>query len=52
MRKPLSVYGLTQPVTVLRDRWGVAHIYAQNQDGLFFAAGLIDLLVFNPWICE
>src|SRR5207248_8742194 len=27
----LKVRGLQKPVNVLRDRWGVAHIYAQNQ---------------------
>src|SRR5438105_12118217 len=37
----LSVPGLTQPVRVLRDRWGVAHIYAQNQHDLFFAQGFV-----------
>src|SRR2546426_9639703 len=29
----LKVRGLQKPVNVLRDRWGVAHIYAQNQHG-------------------
>jgi penicillin amidase len=33
--------GLTQPVEVLRDRWGVPHIYAQNQRDLFFAQGVV-----------
>ena len=33
--------GLEQPVNVLRDRWGVAHIYAQNQHDLFFAQGFV-----------
>jgi penicillin amidase len=28
-------------VEVLRDRWGVAHIYAQNQHDLFFAQGVV-----------
>src|SRR5438045_1219500 len=37
----LKVEGLQQPVTVLRDRWGVAHIYAQNQHDLFFAQGFV-----------
>ncbi len=36
-----SVPGLGQPVRVLRDRWGVAHIYAQNQHDLFFAQGYV-----------
>ena len=37
----LKVTGLEQPVNVLRDRWGVAHIYAQNQHDLFFAQGFV-----------
>ena len=37
----LKVYGLEQPVKVLRDRWGVAHIYAKNQHDLFFAQGVV-----------
>jgi penicillin amidase len=37
----LHAQGLQQPVEVLRDRWGVAHIYAQNQHDLFFAQGFV-----------
>jgi penicillin G amidase len=37
----LRMMGLEQPVNVLRDRWGIAHIYAQNQHDLFFAQGLV-----------
>ena len=37
----LKIAGLRQPVTVLRDRWGVPHIYAQNQNDLFFAQGFV-----------
>lgn len=35
----LSMAGLTAPVEVRRDRWGVPHIYAKNQRDLFFAQG-------------
>ncbi|MGH9332851.1 MAG: penicillin acylase family protein, partial [Vicinamibacteria bacterium] len=35
----LSVPGLKEPVEVLTDRWGVAHIYARNEHDLFFAQG-------------
>ncbi len=35
----LQVPGLNEPVEILSDRWGVAHIYAKNQDDLFFAQG-------------
>jgi penicillin amidase len=37
----LKIPGLKQPVEVLRDRWGVAHIYAKNQHDLFFAQGFV-----------
>jgi len=37
----LKVPGLQHSVNVLRDRWGVAHIYAQNQHDLFFAQGFV-----------
>src|SRR5262245_57132244 len=37
----LTVAGLKEPVTVLRDRHGVPHIYAKNQDDLFFAQGFV-----------
>jgi penicillin amidase len=37
----LRVRGLAKPVTVLRDRWGIPHIYAESQDDLFFAQGFV-----------
>jgi penicillin amidase len=33
--------GVKQQVEILRDRWGVPHIYAANTDDLFFAQGYI-----------
>lgn len=36
-----TLAGLHQPVEILRDRWGVPHIYAQNSDDLFFAQGYV-----------
>ena len=32
---------LKAPVEILRDKWGVPHIYAKNADDLFFAQGWI-----------
>jgi penicillin amidase len=32
---------LKQQVTVIRDSWGVPHIYAQNQHDMFFAQGFV-----------
>ena len=37
----LVLPGLQQPVEVLRDRWGVAHIYAKNSHDLFLAQGYV-----------
>jgi acyl-homoserine lactone acylase PvdQ len=36
-----EVAGLSAPVRVVRDRFGVPHIYAENRDDLFFAQGFI-----------
>ena len=48
MRRPLAqtkgdlkLQGLIAPVEVLRDRWGVPHIYAQNETDLMFAQGFV-----------
>ena len=35
----LRVAGLRQPVEILRDRDGIAHIYAKNEHDLFFVQG-------------
>lgn len=37
----LSLSGLQEGVEVLRDPWGVPHIYAQNETDLFFAQGFV-----------
>ena len=37
----LELSGLREPVEVIRDEWGVPHIYAQNDDDLFFAQGYV-----------
>ena len=48
MRRPipkvtgeLSLQGLHEPVEIITDRYGVPHIYAQNEDDLFFAQGYV-----------
>lgn len=35
----LVTAGLSQPVEILIDRWGISHIYAKNEADLFFAQG-------------
>ncbi len=37
----LSIPGLREPVEVLRDEWGIPHIYARNTDDLFMAQGYV-----------
>jgi penicillin G amidase len=37
----LVIPGLSQPVEILKDRWGISHIYAKNEADLFFAQGYI-----------
>ncbi len=39
IKNSLTVKGLYASVEVLRDQWGVNHIYAKNQHDLFFAQG-------------
>jgi penicillin amidase len=31
--------GLSQPVEIVKDHWGISHIYAKNEADLFFAQG-------------
>jgi len=35
----VKISGLEQPVEIIRDKWGINHIYAENQHDLFFAQG-------------
>ena len=35
----LAVAGLRQPVEIIKDRWGISHIYAETEYDLFFAQG-------------
>lgn len=35
----LLIPGLSQPVEIIKDHWGVSHIYAKNEADLFFAQG-------------
>ena len=37
----LNVPGLTAPIEIIRDRWGIPHIYAANTHDLFFAQGFV-----------
>jgi penicillin amidase len=38
---PVRVPGLEKQVEILRDRWGVPHIYASTEQDLFFSQGYI-----------
>ena len=35
----LEMSGLDQPVEIVKDHWGISHIYAKNEHDLFFAQG-------------
>src|SRR5579872_1185006 len=35
----VTIAGLSQPVEILKDHWGISHIYAKNEADLFFAQG-------------
>ena len=52
-RDTLAVSGLKQPVAVIRDRWGLNHVYAHNEDDLFMAQGYLAakdrLFQFEIW---
>src|SRR5262245_53247545 len=37
----LNVPGLKEPVEIVRDKWGVPHIYAKNTEDLYFAQGYV-----------
>jgi penicillin amidase len=37
----LNLPGLSAPVEVIRDRWGVPHLYASTMHDLFFAQGFV-----------
>jgi penicillin amidase len=37
----LILKDLQEPVEILRDQWGMSHIYAQNEHDLFFAQGYV-----------
>ncbi|MGE4630780.1 MAG: penicillin acylase family protein, partial [Pseudohongiellaceae bacterium] len=36
---PIVIEGLNRPVEILKDHWGISHIYAQTEHDLFFAQG-------------
>jgi penicillin amidase len=38
-KETLIVKGLSLPVEIIKDKWGISHIYAQNEKDLFFAQG-------------
>lgn len=52
-KEGIRVQGLQDSVEVLRDQWGVNHIYAQNQHDLFFSQGYLAardrLFQFEIW---
>ncbi len=50
-RGRINLSGLRAPVEVLRDRWGVPHIYADHAEDLLWAQGYVhasERLVLHP----
>ena len=51
--KTAILKGVKEPVKVIRDKWGVNHIYAKNETDLFFAQGYLAakdrLFQFEVW---
>src|SRR5512136_2315315 len=37
----ITASGLIAPVKVIRDQWGIPHIYAENEHDLLFAQGYV-----------
>ena len=52
-KETIKIEGIDNIVEVLRDKWGVNHIYAENQKDLFFAQGYLAakdrLFQFEIW---
>lgn len=38
-RETIAAPGLIAPVEIVTDRWGISHVYAENEHDLFFAQG-------------
>ena len=38
-KETLEMKGISQSIEIIKDSWGISHIYAQNQEDLFFAQG-------------
>ncbi len=38
-QQELRIAALSEPVEIIRDHWGICHIYARNEADLFFAQG-------------
>lgn len=38
-QETVAVHGLTKPVQIIKDKWGISHIYANDEKDLFFAQG-------------
>ncbi len=38
-QETLTVEGIDRPVEILKDKWGISHIYAETEHDLFFAQG-------------
>ena len=37
----INLDGLDQPIEIIRDEWGISHIFAKNQGDLFYGQGFV-----------
>ena len=38
-QETLAIRGLSKSVQIIKDKWGISHIYAEDERDLFFAQG-------------
>ena len=48
----IALEGLARPVDILVDKWGVPHLFAANEDDLFFAQGFNAVYHALPVLAE
>ena len=44
-RQTLEVEELQQPVEILKDQWGISHIYAETEHDLFLRKATVQLVI-------
>jgi len=56
IEEKIVLSGIKEPVEIIRDRWGIPHIFALNENDLFFAQGFMAaaerLFQLELWRCQ